>query len=214
MKSFPVALLIYTVTVLALAVAIVHFTFARPINSRLRSMDSNLQNIETDLQGELSTIGYQLEALNTKLSLRAQTPVDIIESAEMYGERTESATDDFDLINHNIDQILSDASSSTFPTPRPAEAERVGGPTPVYPATGGAIGGAIASTGPIKVAIKSYQINSIKVYQDPNTNSEVLGSILYGDTYPAVSRIPDWYQITLNNQATGWVQAQHVKEVN
>jgi hypothetical protein len=198
MKSFPVALAIYTITILFLSVVIVHFTFARPINSRLKSMDNNLNEIETDLNDELNTIGYQLEALNTKLTLRqAQTRVDIIEGDE--------APKDFDTINQNIDNILSDTATGTFPTPSLAVAEGIGG----------AIGGvSTASPKNVKVTIKSYQINSIKVFQEPDTQSEVIGSILYGDTYLSTQNVPDWYQITLNDWAQGWVRAQEVKEVN
>jgi uncharacterized protein YgiM (DUF1202 family) len=64
-----------------------------------------------------------------------------------------------------------------------------------------------------KVAILENSAGSLNVRSSPSISAEIINRVLSGEAYQYIAEEPDWYQIILADQTTGWVSKQFVKVI-
>lgn len=74
-------------------------------------------------------------------------------------------------------------------------------------------------TPPTDMALGFVQITSptwstIDVYQSQNISGKTVGMMKYGNVYPYLQKISNWYQVRISTTATGWVLAALVSETD
>ncbi len=62
------------------------------------------------------------------------------------------------------------------------------------------------------VTITDRKWQNIEVYQDKNSSSKIIGQAVYGKYYPFTKKEAGFYFIDLNENVSGWILSQFVKE--
>ncbi|KKQ25046.1 MAG: hypothetical protein US40_C0004G0084 [Candidatus Roizmanbacteria bacterium GW2011_GWC2_37_13] len=62
------------------------------------------------------------------------------------------------------------------------------------------------------VTISDRKWQSVEVYETKSSSSKIIGQAVYGKYYPYTEKENGYYFINLNDDITGWIHSQFVKE--